>query len=51
MAKNAMKILSNDEELARFKKQAYDHSLNFGLDKIVPMYEAIYDKVVEGKKI
>jgi N-acetyl-alpha-D-glucosaminyl L-malate synthase BshA len=50
MAKNALKVLSNDDEMKRFKQQAYEHSLNFGLERVVPMYEAIYDRVVKEVK-
>lgn len=46
MSQNALKILSDDETLAQFKKQAYEHSLEFGIDNILPKYEAVYDKLV-----
>ncbi|MEO9531742.1 MAG: N-acetyl-alpha-D-glucosaminyl L-malate synthase BshA [Crocinitomicaceae bacterium] len=46
MANDALKILSSREELNKFKKQAYDHSLNFSIDKILPKYEAIYERLL-----
>ena len=50
MAKNALAILKDDNSLEKFKAQAYEHSLNFGLDRIVPMYEHIYEDVVKKVK-
>jgi glycosyltransferase involved in cell wall biosynthesis len=47
MAKNALTILSSDESLMKFRKQAFEHSLKFSLDKILPKYEAIYEKVLK----
>ena len=49
MAKYAIEILKSDEMLAKFKRQAYEHSLNFSLDKILPKYEAIYKRLVPTK--
>ncbi|RMA64244.1 N-acetyl-alpha-D-glucosaminyl L-malate synthase BshA [Ulvibacter antarcticus] len=43
MAANALKILQNQETLAMFKEQAKDESRNFDTDKIVPMYEEVYE--------
>lgn len=45
MATNALKIITKDEDLALFRKQAYEHSENFSLDKVLPEYEAIYEKL------
>jgi len=45
MAKNALIILHDDETLSNYKKQAYEHSLNFSIEKILPMYENLYEKV------
>ncbi|MCH2235005.1 MAG: N-acetyl-alpha-D-glucosaminyl L-malate synthase BshA [Crocinitomicaceae bacterium] len=46
MVTNTLKILSNDEDLAQFKQNAYDHSLNYQLDKILPEYEKVYEEVL-----
>lgn len=50
MAKNAMTILKDDKVLAQFKNQAYEHSLKFGINAILPKYEALYDRLCEAKK-
>lgn len=50
MAKDALSILSDDETLKKFKRQAYEHSLLFTIDKILPQYEAIYDRLLERLK-
>src|SRR5690554_164888 len=44
MVQHSMEILKNIPTLEKFKEQAYQHSKNFSVDKIVPMYEAIYQK-------
>ncbi len=45
MAKYAVSILQDDDELAKFKKQAYQHSLNFGIETILPKYVELYERV------
>jgi len=45
MAANSISILKEDETLARFKKQAHQHSLNFGIENVLPMYEELYKKL------
>lgn len=47
MGNDALKILKDDATLANFRKQAYEHSLLFNIDKILPLYEEIYKKVLE----
>ncbi len=51
MAANALKILSDDAVLAQYKKQAREHSLKFDLEEVLPKYEAIYRRLVEGVKV
>ena len=46
MAKNALKILSEPKTLNLFKKNAWIHSHSFTLKKVLPLYEALYDKVL-----
>jgi N-acetyl-alpha-D-glucosaminyl L-malate synthase BshA len=46
MAKNALQLLKNDEELKRFSSNARERSLHFSSDYIVPMYEAVYESVI-----
>ena len=42
MAKNAISILKDDETLARFKTNAYEHAKKFSIQNILPVYEEIY---------
>ena len=43
MAKNALKLLSNEELLLTFKANALTKAKEFQLDKILPMYEKVYE--------
>ncbi|EDM43087.1 a-glycosyltransferase-related protein, glycosyltransferase family 4 protein [unidentified eubacterium SCB49] len=47
MAKNAMRILKDDETLQRFKEQAKKEAARFDTDNIVPFYEDIYEQAVK----
>ena len=49
MAKNAVYILEDDKRLAQFKLQALTHAKEFDIEKIMPVYESLYKKVVEKK--
>lgn len=46
MAKNALSILKDEATLAKFKENAYQQAKKFEIDKILPMYEALYNKVL-----
>ncbi len=48
MVQHAIEILKDDFTLQQFKEQAYAHSKNFSVDKIVPLYEAIYNKALKN---
>lgn len=48
MALNALKILSSDAELAKFKTNAFEVAKQFTVEKIVPMYEAVYEEALEA---
>lgn len=48
MAKNAISILSDETVLQRFKANAYEQAKKFDIDKILPMYEALYERVLQG---
>jgi N-acetyl-alpha-D-glucosaminyl L-malate synthase BshA len=50
MAKNALKILSDDTVLDQFKENALRRAHVFDLEKILPMYEKIYFDLVPDKK-
>ncbi|MGX7666564.1 N-acetyl-alpha-D-glucosaminyl L-malate synthase BshA [Flavobacterium pedocola] len=47
MARNAISILSNDENLLRFKKNALEEAKEFDLQKIMPLYENLYLKALK----
>ncbi|MCK8481408.1 N-acetyl-alpha-D-glucosaminyl L-malate synthase BshA [Psychroserpens algicola] len=47
MSKNAIYILSDDQRLAAFKSNAKAVAQKFGIHKIVPQYEAIYEDTLK----
>lgn len=47
MAENAVRILENETNLATFKKNAYTVAERFDIAKILPLYEAIYEKAIK----
>jgi len=51
MAKNALAILKDETTLATFKANAYEQAKKFDIKKILPLYEDLYDRVLEGKKV
>jgi len=51
MAKNAIYILESEERLAKFKSNALEHAKKFDIKKIMPKYEAYYEKVIEESKL
>ncbi len=46
MAKNAIYILEDDARLKQFKKNAYNQAKTFGINNVLPQYEAYYEKVI-----
>jgi glycosyltransferase involved in cell wall biosynthesis len=48
MAKNAIHILEDESRLDQFKQQAFDWSHRFSIDKILPMYEKMYKRVIKN---
>jgi len=46
MAKNAIRILKNDTVLREFKHCALERSKEFTFDKIIPIYEKLYEEIV-----
>lgn len=50
MAKHAVYILEDDARLKTFKKNALKHAKKFSIHKIVPMYESLYEEVIEKSK-
>ncbi|WP_300564581.1 N-acetyl-alpha-D-glucosaminyl L-malate synthase BshA [Flavobacterium sp.] len=47
MATNALKIISDDEILNQFKRNALETAKNFSIEKIVPLYENLYFKALK----
>ena len=50
MAANALKILKDDETLNRFKANAFEQAKKFDIHTILPMYEKLYEEVLEKQK-
>lgn len=46
MAENALKILSDDTTLEKFKENAYQQAKKFDIQKILPLYEKLYERIV-----
>jgi N-acetyl-alpha-D-glucosaminyl L-malate synthase BshA len=46
MAKNALKILSDNNTLEKFKIGAYEQANKFNINTILPLYEKLYEKVI-----
>lgn len=47
MAENALYILSSDENLAKFKKQAIEAAMIFDTKNVVPLYEKLYKEAIQ----
>ncbi len=46
MAKNALKILSDEATLQKFKHDAYEYAKKFDLKEVLPLYEKMYTRVL-----
>ena len=46
MADRALRVLENPAEQARMKETAVARALDFAADKVVPLYEALYQEVL-----
>jgi N-acetyl-alpha-D-glucosaminyl L-malate synthase BshA len=51
MAENAFFILETDERLQEFKERAFKRAQLFHIDRILPMYEEIYDRVLKAQPV
>jgi len=49
MAKYAIDLLSNEKKYKIFSKNARERAMEFEETKIVPVYEAFYEKILNGK--
>ncbi|SFA91857.1 N-acetyl-alpha-D-glucosaminyl L-malate synthase BshA [Flavobacterium swingsii] len=51
MAENALKIISDENNLNLFKKKSLEVAKQFSVEKIVPLYENLYLEAIEESKI
>lgn len=49
MARHAIHILGDDERLQLFKDNALEHAAGFSIERIVPLYEALYESVAHKR--
>ena len=50
MAKNAIHILEDDSRLLQFKRNALEHAKKFDIQRILPIYQSLYEKVLAEQK-
>jgi N-acetyl-alpha-D-glucosaminyl L-malate synthase BshA len=50
MATNALKILTDDATLAKFRESALEIAQQFDIKKILPLYEALYHEAINNSK-
>lgn len=50
MAENALKILTDDATLAKFRESALEIAQQFDIKKILPLYEALYQEAINNSK-
>lgn len=48
MAKNAISVLKDHATLEKFRVNAYEQAKKFSIEKILPMYENLYEKVINN---
>lgn len=46
MAKNAIEILSNEDKLKEFSKNAFEQAKKFQVETVLPVYEKLYEQVL-----
>jgi N-acetyl-alpha-D-glucosaminyl L-malate synthase BshA len=47
MAKHAVYLLSDEARLNQFKQQALEHAKKYDIEKVLPLYEAFYEKILQ----
>jgi glycosyltransferase involved in cell wall biosynthesis len=50
MAQNALSILKDDSQLAQFSNNAFERAKTFSLSSVLPMYEELYEQVLDKMK-
>ena len=51
MAKNAIKLLSNEKLLEQFKNNAFEQAKKFDITIVLPLYEKLYNKVANKETV
>ncbi len=51
MVAHGLALLQNPEKLMEFKINAFEHAKGFGIESIVPKYEAAYNRALLGRRI
>lgn len=51
MANYALELLSNEETLKQFRKNALEHAKSFDLNTIINQYVSVYEEMVASKKV
>lgn len=51
MTANSIKILTDEKLETSMRKNAFEQAMNFHIDKIVPQYEAYYQKVLDKSEL
>lgn len=51
MAENALKLLTNEALFNQFKLNAFNQAKKFDIEKILPLYETIYNQTVSKEKV
>ena len=46
MARNAIDILSDEGTLARYRVGALQEAARFNVDRVLPLYESLYEEVL-----
>jgi glycosyltransferase involved in cell wall biosynthesis len=46
LARNAIYLLESKERMAQFSQQAKERALEFRIDRVMPKYEALYNKAL-----
>lgn len=46
MSKNTLKLLTDEALLAEFKRNAFEQAKRFDIEKILPLYEQVYNQLV-----
>jgi len=46
MAKNAIELLEDDGKYRQFRKNAFSQAKEFDIENILPLYEALYERLI-----